>query len=307
MRILGHIHTFNDNDVLDRSLKALLGQTRPLDAILLVDNGSTDGTLERPFPSNVTIIRHPENRGTSGALITGFRYALENGYDWIWVFDADSMPRQDALAALLGFYEKLPAQMQGKIQLLAATPSDASRTPQHGVMFTPDGYEELRYADGQEAYECHAVIWSGSLFRVETIRAIGLPSPDYVLDWGEFEYGYQGMVRGYKTYVVRSSIFDHNIGVRSPSHLTTVQIGPLMLSVTSLPPIRLYYLIRNGIFFWGYQYPKRGIGSYLGVARRFGWIPKYIVKLALLSRWTELRACLRGVRDGMLGRMRRRY
>jgi glycosyltransferase involved in cell wall biosynthesis len=45
VRIVGHIHTFNDEEVIDRSLHALLRQTCPVDEIILVDNGSTDGTL----------------------------------------------------------------------------------------------------------------------------------------------------------------------------------------------------------------------------------------------------------------------
>ncbi len=78
MKILGHIHTFNDEEVIDLSLQALLDQTYPLDEIVLVDNASTDGTLQRNFPSKVTIIRHTENLGTSGAVATGLQYGIAN-------------------------------------------------------------------------------------------------------------------------------------------------------------------------------------------------------------------------------------
>lgn len=97
MRILGHIHTFNDEEVIDGTLAALLEQTYPLEEIILVDNASTDATLKRSFPDKVTIIRHEKNLGTSGTVITGFKYALSKNFDWIWVFDADSVPQKDAL------------------------------------------------------------------------------------------------------------------------------------------------------------------------------------------------------------------
>ena len=53
MRVFACITTFNADDVIDGALEALLHQTRKLDAILIVDNASTDGTLNRTFPEQV--------------------------------------------------------------------------------------------------------------------------------------------------------------------------------------------------------------------------------------------------------------
>lgn len=63
MRILAHVHTFNDADVIDQIIEAILRQTRPVDGILVVDNASTDGTLARPALKHATLLRHPENLG----------------------------------------------------------------------------------------------------------------------------------------------------------------------------------------------------------------------------------------------------
>lgn len=308
MKILGHMHTFNDEEVIDRSLRALLDQTRPLDELLIVDNQSTDGTLNRHFPPQVSVVRHPENRGTSGAVITGFQYALAKGYDWVWVFDADSAPQPDALETLLAFFSSLLPAKQETVQILSSLAVDStdSKRP-FAIIFTPTGYAPVTYDRESDAYECNASIWSGCLFRVEAIRRVGLPSANYVLDWGEFEYGYQGMIRGYRSYVIPSSIFHHNIGAKSPSHLRTAQFGPLSFSITELSPIRLYYLIRNGIYFWSHTFrtPHRHVSVRLLMG--FGWIPKYMIKLFFLQRWTELRACLRGVWDGICQNMHHRY
>ena len=83
MRV-AHIHTFNDADIIDGTIAALRAQTRPVDGIV-VDNASTDGTLAQPSVRHATVLRHPENRGTSGTVYTGMRFALDQGYDWIWV------------------------------------------------------------------------------------------------------------------------------------------------------------------------------------------------------------------------------
>jgi rhamnopyranosyl-N-acetylglucosaminyl-diphospho-decaprenol beta-1,3/1,4-galactofuranosyltransferase len=76
MRILAHIHTMNDAAAIEQALEGLRRQTRPSDAILIVDNASADGTLDRPFPETVTIVRNPENLGTSGAVRAGLDHAL---------------------------------------------------------------------------------------------------------------------------------------------------------------------------------------------------------------------------------------
>ena len=107
MRVLAHIHTHNEADFIEQALNALQRQTRPPDAIVIVDNLSTDGTLDRTFPPNVTVIRNSVDLGT-GRVRLGLAYALEQAFDWTWVLDADSVPEPDALENLLGFFERLP-------------------------------------------------------------------------------------------------------------------------------------------------------------------------------------------------------
>ena len=57
------------------------------------------------YPSHVTVVRHALNLGTSGAVKTGLEYALEHNYDWIWILDADSVPRPNALELLMRLIE----------------------------------------------------------------------------------------------------------------------------------------------------------------------------------------------------------
>ena len=112
MRVLAHIHTFNDADIIDRTIESVRRQTRPVNGILVVDNASTDGTLDRPPLRYATILRHEDNLGTSGTVITGMRFALEHDYDWIWVFDADSAPEPDALERMLELYAGWPQSLR---------------------------------------------------------------------------------------------------------------------------------------------------------------------------------------------------
>lgn len=87
-----------------RALQSALGGCGWEYEILLVDDGSTDGTAERARQAGVTVLRHEENRGYGAALKRGIRAAK---HDWILITDADGTYPASAIAALL---ERAPSQ-----------------------------------------------------------------------------------------------------------------------------------------------------------------------------------------------------
>jgi GT2 family glycosyltransferase len=209
---------------------------------------------------------------------------------------------------LIRFYHGLPEAEQERIQNLASVaPVTPKRRPFHGIRFTPSGYTPVEARGVDQPVACDAVIWSGSLYRVEVIRQLGLPSADYVLDWGEFEYGYRGTVRGFHTYLVPASLFDHDIGESAAMYYTSHGLGPMRFKLLMLPPIRIYYLVRNEIFFWLRAYPTSSWIISFRIMKRRAWIVGYAMKLVLARRWRSLSALLRGVRDGVGGKMTRRF
>ena len=90
---------YNAAHRLPRQIDALLRQTRALQEIVVVDNGSTDGTsamLAERYPQ-VTVLRLSSNAGAAGGWAAGLTYtALEKRHDWIWNFDDDSVPGDGA-------------------------------------------------------------------------------------------------------------------------------------------------------------------------------------------------------------------
>jgi len=307
MRILAHIHTLNDADIIDRTVEAMLRQTRPVDGVLIVDNASTDDTLERPSVKHATVLRHPENRGTSGTVYSGLRFALEQDYDWIWVFDADSLPEPDALEKLLDLYASWPKSLQDETAFLACVHYNVQDgMEQHGGVFTRHGFGRVNPEPEERYYPCHVVIWSGCLYRVAAIREIGLPNPDYMLDWGEGEYGYRVMKAGYKGFVYRDAVLHHNI--RGFTSLTSVKVkvGPATVSFREFAPIRCYYTCRNPLYFALYDAVGGRSRLLLNAARRV-----FPLTLNFLLRphghGAQIRACLRGLWHGMTGNIAARY
>lgn len=78
-RILCGVGAYNE----ERTIGDILARFEPgvVDEIVVLDDGSTDGTPDIVAKTGVTCLRHPERRGVGAAIKTVVRYALDRGYD----------------------------------------------------------------------------------------------------------------------------------------------------------------------------------------------------------------------------------
>jgi rhamnopyranosyl-N-acetylglucosaminyl-diphospho-decaprenol beta-1,3/1,4-galactofuranosyltransferase len=306
MRVLAHIHTLNEADVIEQAVAALERQTRPPDAIIIVDNGSTDGTLDRTFPERVTIIRNPTNVGVSGSVRNGIAHALEHGFDWIWILDADSVPETDALEKLLDLYASWPQERQDDTVFLACLHYNSDDgVPRHGGVFTRHRFRPVTPLPNERYYSCHATIWSGSLYRVDVIRQIGMPRADYFTDWDDIEYGYRAMRAGYKGFVDRQAIIRHNVQGRSQTRIVA-SIGPLSMTLYEFPATRCYYTCRNMLYFTLYDCAETRIRLLIAVGVHLSLMMlNFLVRP--LSHRAQVAACFRGLWHGVIGNIAARY
>lgn len=109
MRISAVIPSFNRRHTLERALQSVYRQTSPVDEVILVDDGSTDGShamVAARFP-RVKIIRQP-NRGVSAARNRGIEAARS---DWIALLDSDDCWLPQKIERVRGAWRSDPDQV----------------------------------------------------------------------------------------------------------------------------------------------------------------------------------------------------
>ena len=99
MQILAVVVTHNRRMLLSRCLDNLLAQKRQSDQILVVNNASSDGTVEMLEKRDIPFITQ-ENLGSAGGWHCGIQHALDNGFDAVWLMDDDGFPDASALGLL---------------------------------------------------------------------------------------------------------------------------------------------------------------------------------------------------------------
>lgn len=100
------IPTYNEKENISNIINAVLGQAGHQFDILVIDDNSPDGTaaivegmiLERP--DRIHIIKRTGKLGLGTAYITGFKWALQHGYDFVIEMDADFSHRPQDLIPL---------------------------------------------------------------------------------------------------------------------------------------------------------------------------------------------------------------
>jgi len=85
-RIVALIPALNAADSIGGVIRACLPH---VSQVVVVDDGSSDGTGAVAKDAGATVLRHEVNRGKGAALKTGFGWAVENGFDGVITLDAD--------------------------------------------------------------------------------------------------------------------------------------------------------------------------------------------------------------------------
>jgi glycosyltransferase involved in cell wall biosynthesis len=99
-RILGLIPAFNEAATLPAVIAEVRDNHPDLD-LMVIDDGSTDGTLDAIAPLGIRWMRLPERMGIGSAMRAGLRYAARRGYDAAVRLDGDGQHRASDIHHML--------------------------------------------------------------------------------------------------------------------------------------------------------------------------------------------------------------
>ena len=101
-KILAVVLCWNNKDIIKPCVDSLLSQTEKPE-ILVVDNGSTDGSfqfLEEEYGAKIKLVKNAKNLGFTGGANIGFRWAKENGFGYVALLNSDAVADSKWLAEL---------------------------------------------------------------------------------------------------------------------------------------------------------------------------------------------------------------
>jgi rhamnopyranosyl-N-acetylglucosaminyl-diphospho-decaprenol beta-1,3/1,4-galactofuranosyltransferase len=180
-KVIAVVVTYNRLELLTQCISALRNQTRSLDTILVINNGSTDGTEAwLKSQSDLQYFTQP-NTGGAGGFSTAIQIGYRQGYEFIWCMDDDGTPREDALENLL------KAQPTELTLMNCAVIDNQDRK---SFVWNTGGYKTIDEVPGN-IIEGIGHPFNGTFINRRIIERVGVPKAQFFL-WGdETEYYYR--------------------------------------------------------------------------------------------------------------------
>lgn len=204
--------THNRAELLDRLLDGLAAQTRRPDAVVVVDNASTDGTaalLASRSDLPLQVITQ-DNLGGAGGFHAGVRAAYDAGWDRVWLVDDDVLPAPGCLEALMSVDEDcliaVREDLTGALVEKAAVEFDL-RNPLaiHPKRATVDAVYPDR-ASMPPLVEVQNVAFEGFMARRSVVEEIGFPDPAFFIFYDDAEYAVRARRAGHRIMGVRDAV-----------------------------------------------------------------------------------------------------
>ena len=245
-RVVAVVVAYNRRELLAEVLAGLHAQSRTVDAIVVVDNASTDGSADvaRTKAPNATLIELSENTGGAGGFAVGMAAAVSrHSPDWIWVMDDDTVPEPGALAGLLAAIDGYPGR-----ELVAVGSrvvwTDGSEHPMNTPRPNPFASgAEKRAAAAVRSRPARSLSFVSSMYRADAVASEGYPIVDYFLWNDDFEFSARLLRRG------RGLSVDNSVVVHKTKALASTDVDPG-------PRFRLE--VRNKIWLFRYSRALRG-------------------------------------------------
>lgn len=237
MNITAVVVTHNRNHLLRQCLECIEAQTRHVDALVIVDNCSTDGTTAflaayAASRGNVHIIPMESNAGGAGGFEAGIKYAVEHGADYVWIMDDDTHPTPAALSKLL---DTLDGNPRGGFAASRVEWTDGALHLMNIPLF-PTKKLRSECPGARSPLPCRAATFVSLLVPARVIEKVGLPIGEFFIWHDDIEYTSRITGAGYDGVFVPASV---------AVHATAANRGATIEDAPAGTERRFYYQMRN--------------------------------------------------------------
>lgn len=263
-KITAIVVTYNRAELLIESLNALLDQTRKLDAIIIVDNQSTDNTTEllkvnnfishipesKPLNPKIQInfkknseihyIRNNWNGGSSGGQYDGIKYAYQNGFDWFWCMDDDTIVDANALESIITkkvFKDDATGALGCVVKWIDGSLHNMNM---HG---NPLELSWLLDYNDEKTVPVKTLSFVALMVSKRAVKEVGLPIKDFFIWYDDVEFT-DRIASRFKNYYIFDSIAVHK---------TKENVGADISQINQENYFKFFYGWRNLIVFLKYE------------------------------------------------------
>jgi GT2 family glycosyltransferase len=264
------------------------------DAVVVVDNASSDGTLEvvaERFP-DVHLVRSERNLGFAGGNNLGLQRALELGADHVLVLNNDAEVEPGAIRSLVDEAGRRPEAGSLGSKILFADPPDlvwfagATFDPRSGYNGRQLGYRERDDGRWDGVRETDRACGAAMLVPRPVLERVGGFDDDLFVYSEDVEWSLRATAAGYRHFVVPDSVVRHHVSASAGGESS---------------PLTLYYGMRNTLVVCERHAPLGVLGTW---RRRLVAFAAHLAQaLRSPGRIAGVRAVLAGFRDALRGRL----
>lgn len=298
MKITAVVVTFNRLELLKQGIECLRKQQK-LTGIIVVNNGSTDGTREWLDAQPGLLVVHQDNVGGSGGFYTGIERAYSEGADWIWCMDDDVFPRPDCLDRLLPYTDRPEVGILSPRRLLEG--KVFTHEFRHFNFTNPIGSLHGRKLAKQQVNQATEIVgadFEGPFISRRVVEKIGLPNRELFIFCDDTDYCLRAHLAGFKLLYIPEALMDKHKFFSDDT----------WTSRNRKKKWKRYYQVRNEAYLnhhYGRNFGVRYLRSFIGVA---GYIIPALLSMPFTEawQWKDLSMLWTAYQDGIHERLGKR-
>ncbi|MCM1466816.1 MAG: glycosyltransferase [Alistipes sp.] len=280
------IVTYNRLEKLKKALAAYDKLSKLPDCMIIVDNGSTDGTKEylRSWQQDRSffekkVISLNKNTGGSGGFYEGIKQGCQTGCQWIWVADDDAYPQEDCFEILAEHLKAGVAAACARVNTADGIDTWHRRRLKKGWFVIRE--ERINEKEYHQVFELDLFSYVGTMLSTEALKDAGMPEKDFFINYDDTEHSMRMRRQGKILCVPSAVVYHDSRGVTADTLLW-----------------KKFYAVRNKL----YSYKKHFGRKYAYILSLFYWLKAFVIMIKKRDV-RELRIVEAAVKAGNMGEL----